>query len=236
MNAKKIKDGQMLENVTVTAKAKTDIEKKEKLYVGGLFSGDGKGFDVVNDRTAVSSFNVFQYLQGKVAGLQIISNGANTQLSWRGGTPAVYLNEMQTDISQVASINMADVGYIKVISPGSAGAISNSGSGVISVYLRKGGDVVNSPEDSKLGVVRLRGYSAVKQFYLPDYATPGNEGFYDDLRVTLYWNPMIILEKSKKRFRFQFYNNDVSTRFRVVMEGINEDGKLVHVEKVVSKN
>ena len=179
---------------------------------------------------------MFQYLQGKVAGLQITSTGANTQLSWRGGTPAIYLNEMQSDVSQVANINMSDVGYIKVISPGSAGAISNSGSGVIAVYLRKGGDVVNSPEDSKLGQVRLRGYSAIKEFYHPDYSTAGSEGFYDDLRATLYWNPMIVLDKSKKRFRFQFYNNDATSRFRLVMEGINNDGKLVHVEKVISKN
>lgn len=235
MAAKKYKDAKMLENVTVTAKAKTAIEKLEQQYVGGLFTGDGKGFDVINDKSAISSFSVFQYLQGKVAGLQITASGATPSLSWRGGSPAIYLNEMQTDVSQVASLSMSDIAYIKVLSPGSAGAVANSGNGVISIYTRKGGDVQKS-DDSKIGVVRIMGYSGVKQFSFPDYANPETDTFYDDRRTTLYWNPFVMLDKTKKRFKFQFYNNDITSRFRIVLEGINDEGKLVHVEKVVSKN
>jgi len=95
---------------------------------------------------------------------------------------------------------------------------------------------MNSSVDSKLGVVKLNGYSAIKHFYSPDYASHDTDVLYEDVRKTLYWNPFIILDKTKKRFKFQFYNNDLTTRFRVVMEGINEEGKLVHVEKVMTKN
>jgi hypothetical protein len=51
----------------------------------------------------------------------------------------------------------------------------------------------------------------------------------------LYWEPFIILDKTKKRFKIQFYNNDISKRFRVTMQGINTDGKMLYVEKLVEK-
>ena len=233
--AKKFKDAHVLQNVTVTAKAKTNLEKLDEKYASAMFSGDAKSFDLINDPFAGSSYSIFQYLQGKVAGLQITTGGANPSLSWRGGTPVFYLNEMQTDVSSIQSLNVSDVAYIKVFSPSSAGVISSSGGGVISIYTKKGGDAAQSGE-SRLGLVKLTGYSAIKQFYAPDYATASTDVYYDDLRTTLYWNPFIILDNTKKRFKFQFYNNDFTTRFRIVMEGINEEGKLVHVEKVMTKD
>jgi hypothetical protein len=233
--AKMHKDAHMLENVTVTAKAKSNLQKMDEKYASGLFGGgDAKSFDLVNDPFANSSFNIFQYLQGKVAGLQINASGANPTLSWRGSTPVLYLNEMQTDVSQIQSLSMQDIAFVKVFNPSAAGAIRSSGGGVISIYTKKGGDS-NIPGESKLGVVNLYGYSAVKEFYSPDYASSATDVLYEDLRKTLYWNPFIILEKSKKRFKFQFYNNDITSRFRIVLEGLNEEGKLVHVEKVVTK-
>ena len=54
------------------------------------------------------------------------------------------------------------------------------------------------------------------------------------MRSTLYWNPSIYLDKDRRRLRLQFYNNDITKRFRIVMEGINADGKLIHVEKEIS--
>jgi hypothetical protein len=39
------------------------------------------------------------------------------------------------------------------------------------------------------------------------------------------------MDKSEMKATVQFYNNDISKRLRVVLEGINEDGKLVRIEK-----
>jgi len=32
---------------------------------------------------------------------------------------------------------------------------------------------------------------------------------------------------------FVFYNNDISNKFRVVVEGMNQDGKLCHIEEII---
>ena len=82
--------------------------------------------------------------------------------------------------------------------------------------------------------MQMMGYSAIKEFYSPDYAVPNERDAYDDMRTTLYWNTSIILDKTRRRLRIKFYNNDITKRFRIVMEGLNAEGKLIHVEKEIS--
>jgi hypothetical protein len=222
----------MLENVTVTAKAKTAKDKMEEKYVSGLFSGDARGFDLVNDPLASGYMDIFQYLQGKVAGLQISGGGSSPTLSWRGGTPVLYLNEMQADPSMISSTPVSDIAYVKVFRPGES-MVSGGGGGVIAIYTRRGGDAQPDPNTKGLNYVQLAGYSPVKQFYSPDYAVASEKDRYDDVRTTLYWNPAIYLDRNRKRIRLQFYNNDITKRYRLIMEGMSSDGKLFHVEKEV---
>ncbi|MES2776801.1 MAG: hypothetical protein V4722_21660 [Bacteroidota bacterium] len=220
-----------LQNVTVTAKAKTPLQKMEEKYVSGMFNGDGRGFDLTSDPSAMASQSVFQYLQGRVAGLQINAAQNPPTLSWRGSSPGLFLNEMQADAQQIGNTPMSDIAYIKVFSPGQTGVLSNSAGGAIVVYTKKGED---RKSDAKgLDYLQLTGYSPVKEFYAPDYATSAAMNDVGDQRTTLYWNPYVVLNKARKRFKFQFYNNDVTKRYRLVVEGINDEGKLFHVEKLI---
>ena len=233
MRARREKE-QVLKEVVITGKAKSNEQKMEEKYASGMFAGgDSRNFDVVNDPFAASSQSIFQYLKGKVAGLQINSSGNPPSMTWRGGTPVFYLDEVQTDASFMSSLNMNDVAYVKVFSPGSAGVISSSGGGAIAVYTKKGGDRTDNDKGKGLDYVQITGYTPVKQFYSPDYATASLLNDLPALRTTLYWTPYILLDKNKKRIKIQFYNNDVTHRFRVVMEGVNANDKFVRVEKVI---
>jgi hypothetical protein len=226
---------QVLQEVVVKARVRSNEDKLDQKYASGLFSGgDSRNFDVANDPFAASSFSVFQYLQGKVAGLQITMNGGEPQLSWRGGKPVFYLDEMPADADMLNTVNMSDVAYIKVFSPSSVNAFSSSGGGAIVVYTKKGGE--GGTSNSKgLDFIQIAGYSPYKQFYSPDYATNPPNADLGDLRSTLYWNPFIFLNKNNRHFRYQFYNSDITHRFRIVLEGFNEDGRLVHIEKIVEQ-
>jgi hypothetical protein len=75
----------------------------------------------------------------------------------------------------------------------------------------------------------LAGYTSFKEFYNPQYETPG-DGPETDIRTTLYWNPYVITSKSSPRFRVQFYNNDVSNKLQIVLEGVNIEGKMTRTE------
>ncbi|HEX9511048.1 MAG TPA: hypothetical protein VF939_11245 [Puia sp.] len=227
-----------LESVTVKGRVKTDAEKLDEKYASGMFSGgDAYTFDLINDPYAVSMMDIFQYLQGKVAGLQIVTGngpGGAPSLSWRGSTPSLYLNEMQVDASQLQSTSVSDVAMVKVFRPGSGVGFGGGAGGVIAVYTKKGGDEKRSDANFKgLDRVLLTGYSSMKEFYVPNYSESSAQNEQEDLRTTLYWKPFVLTDKDNKKVNIVFYNSDITKKIRIVLEGINEDGKLSHVEKII---
>lgn len=220
-----------LEAVVVKSKAKTPVQILDEKYASGLFSGgDGYQFDLVNDPFANGARDIFTYLQGRVAGLQI-QTGATPSLQWRGGTPQLYVDEVPTDPSFVSSLNVTDVAYIKVFRPPFMGS-SNGGSGAIVIYTRKGNDT-KQEAGSGLANNKVYGYTAIREFYAPNYSSFSQQNEQRDIRTTLYWNPSVLLSAQKKSTVLTFYNNDVSKGFRVVIEGIAKDGRLTHVEQIM---
>lgn len=221
-----------LSEVVVKSKTKTKMEVLDETYASGLFSrGDGYSFDLT-DGTSLA-LDILTYLQGKVAGLQITGNGPTASLSWRGGVPDIYLNEMRSDVSMVSSIPVADVAYIKVFRPPFFGTGGGGGSGAIVVYTKKGGGTSKGGQNVKgMESAILAGYSRFKEFYNPVYDKT-SAAFEPDTRNTLYWNPYIITNKRSPRYKVEFYNNDVSTKLMIVLEGINAKGKMTRQIKVL---
>ena len=218
----------ILETVTIKRKTKSPVEILDEKYASGMFqSGDGYQFDVVNDPFAASAFNIFSYLQGKVPGLQVNTSSNPPSLTWRGGAPGIYLDEMQANADMISTISVSDVAYIKVIRPPFMGA-SGGANGAIAIYTRRGGDVQRT-EGKGLSKNTVTGYTAIRQFYSPDYAT-FKEG-YDkrDLRTTLYWNPEIMTAPGNNKVLLTFYNNDITESFKIVLQGMTKDGRLANV-------
>ena len=221
-----------LENVTVKSKGKSPTQLLEEKYASGMFSGgDGYQFDLINDPFASSALNIFTYLQGKVAGLQVNASGANPSMQWRGGSPQLYLDQTPVDASFISSLNVSDVAYIKVFRPPFMGGF-NGANGAIAIYTRRGNDI--KPEPGKgLANNKVFGYSSIKEFYSPNYATFNTRNEQRDIRTTLYWNPSVITAPQKNQVVLSFYNNDVSGAFRVIIEGMTRDGKLAHIEQMM---
>ncbi|MDR3714940.1 MAG: hypothetical protein P4L51_19175 [Puia sp.] len=229
---KKIKT---LASVTVVGRTKTDAQKLDEKYTSGLFSGgDAYSYDLVNDPFANSYTDIFAYLQGKVAGLQISTIGPTPSMSWRGSTPALYLNEMQVDVSAIQSTPVTDIAMVKVFRPGSGIGFGGGGGGTIAIYTKKGGDEHrNDPSLKGLEHTLLTGYSPVREFPVPDYSDGNPLNEIEDVRSTLYWKPYVLTDKDNRKVTIQFYNNDVSKKLRIVLEGINEDGKLSRIVKIL---
>ena len=223
---------QTLESVTVTARQKSKKQLLDEQYTTGFFSaGDAYSFDVSDDLTAQGAMSVLNYLQGKVAGLQITGVGTQAQMSWRGGVPSLFLNEMTSDLSMVQNLNMSDIAYIKVFRPPFFGAQGGGSGGAIAVYTKKGANVYNN-DVKGLDFATISGYNSDKEFYSPDYSRYDERHTDADYRATLYWNPFILTDKSSRRQLFTFYNNDVTRKFRVVIEGCDEQGRLTRIEKI----
>lgn len=226
-NQKKV---QTLATVEVRAQQKSKKEKMEAEYTSGLFTGDGMTFITEDDPFANGSMNVFNYLQSKVAGLQITTGGSAPTLSWRGGTPDLYLDQMQMDASSLQSIPMSDVAMVKVFRPPFFGGFGGGSGGAIAVYTKKGG--AGNQAVKGLDAATIHGYSEMKEFYSPDYLTPDPAHAEDDFRTTLYWNPFVYTDKDHRRLVLSFYNNDITKRMRIIIEGCNTEGKLTRIEKI----
>jgi hypothetical protein len=223
--------GHVMQTVVITAKGKAPVQVLDEKYTSGLFKGgDGYQFDLVNDPSATSYTNIFTYLQGKVAGLQINTSTNPPSLSWRGGTPSVFLDEMQTDLDMVSNIPVTDVAYVKVFRPPFMGGYGGS-NGAIGIYTRRGGDQTSTGKG--LASNTVTGYSPIKQFYSPNYDSFDPQNDHLDIRTTLYWNPLLTSTQKNKKIKLNFYNNDVTKSFRVVIEGMTKDGLLTHFEQIM---
>jgi hypothetical protein len=222
----------MMETVTVRAKQKAPVQVMDEKYTSGMFSGgDGYQFDLVNDPFASSSLSIFTYLQGKVAGLQITTGAGTPSLTWRGGSPVIFIDEMQSDPEMVSGIPVNDIAYIKVFRPPFMGS-SSGGSGAIAIYTKRGDEAKDTRSGGMSSNVVV-GYTQIKQFYSPNYERYDARNENKDLRTTLYWNPQVISGGKKNTIRLSFFNNDISNSFRVVIEGMTQEGLLTHYEEIM---
>jgi hypothetical protein len=227
----KIDRGEIMKTVVITATKKSPEKVLDEKYTSGLFKGDdGYQFDLVHDATATSYSDIFTYLQGKVAGLQINTTTSPPSLSWRGGSPSVFLDEMQTDADMLSGVPVSDIAYVKVFRPPFMGGFGGS-AGAIAIYTRRGNDQVS--DKGGLPSNTIAGYTPIKQFYSPNYDSFDPRNDHLDIRTTLYWNPLLTTNQKNKTIKLHFYNNDVSKAFRVVVEGMTADGLLTHYEQIM---
>ena len=238
----KIRSTTTLKDVIVTSrlKPKTKLDIADEKYTSGAFSFEGKyKVDIVNDPAAYSYLDIFKYLEsrGGVAGLevsvpdQVSASAAPYVITIRGQAPSLYLNEMPTDIGAIVSIPMSDIAYVKVFSTPFVLAAGGGFGGAIAVYTKRGDEkqeLFNTVDEKKI----LIGYTKYQEFFSPNYSD-SVKSFAPDARTTLYWNPYILTNSKSPKVQLEFYNNDISKRFRVVLEGINADGKLAHIEKII---
>ena len=219
-----------LETVQLKSRTKSLKEKMDEEYTSGFFSGgDGYTFTTEDDPFAKSAQSVLQYLQGKVAGLQISTTG-DGGATWRGSATSFFLNEVTAQVQSLQSINMNDVAMIKVFRPPFFGAMGGGAGGAIAVYTKKGAS--NNSNVKGLPFATINGYSVVKEFYSPDYEK-NPEADVKDYRTTLYWNPNLYFDKTTRRVTIPFFNSDNCKKIRVTIEGINEAGLMTREEKII---
>jgi len=233
-------NGLMLEGVTIRVQKKSAAEQVEEKYTSGMFSGDAtRAIDLVNNDEALPYNNIFDYLQNRVNGLQVINDGAEygvyfrqtSTISSMGNPPVtIFLDEIETDVSVVAAIPANQVALVKLYSS-FAGAAGNAPGGVLAIYTKKGEDYGKS--GSYANVAIYNGYSVVKEFYAPDYREEQKTNKADN-RITIDWRPNIFINSIDPRIPVSFYNTDRTKKFKVVVEGMTTSGKLICLEKLVT--
>ena len=97
-------------------------------YCSGLFkSADGNIIDVLNETSAATYLNVLDWLQGRVAGLQIYKSRTGVSIPYiRGSQARIFVDEMPMDPGFLTMLPVADIAIVKVIKAPFAGSFGNA--------------------------------------------------------------------------------------------------------------
>ena len=241
--------GYKLADVTVkTRKWKNDpLLLMDEKYTSGIFRGGSNAFafDILNDPGAYVKGDILNYLISKVPGLSLDypkggKGGGIKRLFFRNtAVTRIYINDNPlpvdpadgTAYTDVQNLNINDIAYVKwydmyPLYPSDP---------ALAIYLKKGDEISAKDLEGGLPKINIQGYATTKEFYAPDYGIPDNKRPALDQRTTIYWQPYIITGKTNHTATISFYTNDISSNLFLVLEGMNEAGKLVYIEKYISE-
>jgi len=242
---KKFNEEKTLNSVVIKTNSRRNwqndpLVKMDGKYASGMFSGGATGYavDVLHDEKSWTKLDIYNYLRTAMPSL-LIGNFNLTEgraLTYSGKRVLVYIDEHEMTTSDLENLSLSQVAYIKLIPYFLGSGPEAGGAGLqpaLSIYTRKGDDLIDRrPTDKDLGLVKIAGYSPIKEFYSPDYSQT-NTAAGTDARTTLLWMPYVLTDKANRRIPITFYNNDFTKRMRIVLEGINDDGKMIRIEKIV---
>jgi len=225
-----------IEEVKIKVDRKNKTKKLNDALSSPLFkSMNEMVFDFVNDSNMIGGNNILQWLQGRVPGLQISSQGPFPTAKMRGGTVDLFLDEMRVDASQISMISVSDVAMIKVMRGFFAGSIGGGGNGAIAIYTKRGGitgSVSDTGQSGSLKEMKLKGYDREEPFNNSLYENVQSAGSGTDTRSTLYWNPNLQKEETGSA-KIRFYNNDTAKEFRVIIIGFDPEDTPLYYNEVI---
>ena len=126
-----------ISQVQVSKKSRSEVLNDQ--YTSGLFSTvDGTIFDIENENVQ-AYFNILDWLEGRVAGLQVFVTRSGSRIPViRGNVATIFVDEIRMDPSFLNALSTNDIAMIKVIKGPFAGAIGNGAGGTIAIYTYKG--------------------------------------------------------------------------------------------------
>jgi hypothetical protein len=221
------KDGRMLKTVNIKArriKPKPDMSNSSNLHGGGN-ADQVIMADQMGDGPDLSS-----RLLGKINFVTFGRDGSPINMRGKVSKMAVIVDGITLSGDHLNDITAADVYSVEVLRSGFATNIYGSslpGDGALVITTKRGVPPVDPASVHPVGLVALPyiGYYKSKSFYTPKYGSPKKADMPEDVRSTVYWNPNILTDKDGKA-SFKYFNNDSKGTYRVVVEGIDDDGKL----------
>jgi TonB-dependent SusC/RagA subfamily outer membrane receptor len=209
-------------NEVVVKGKKTDKKTDDGNF--RMYGSPDYSIDVTDQMTGYS--DIFQLLQGRVAGLTITGTYPNLSFSSRGsrGEPLFLLDGTPVDIEFIATLSVTEVDKVEVLKNGASSAIfgMRGGNGVISVFTKHG--YASSPKAAFHSInQKITGYYQSRTFYSPNYDTKVPDNEKPDLRSTIYWQANIVTDAGGNA-TVTFIHSDSKTPVNIIAEGITNEG------------
>lgn len=213
-------------NRTILLDEVSIVEKRKPTYESANLAGAGFADAVITAKELETAFSLSQYMQGRIAGIQI----RNGQAFARNSQTPMAINVdgmmMDGDSFNLDDIIVQDIETVEVLKNIANTAIYGlrGGSGVLIINTKRGGGI-RQVNDYTPGLVNYspKGYAAVREFYSPKYDVKPDSR--PDLRTTVFWEPQMVSDTSGKA-KISYFNTDVPGVYRIVVEGIDVNGNL----------
>lgn len=229
-----MKTGISLKQVDV--KSKKSVSPAPQLTHSSNLNGPGEADQVIMGDKLVGCANLIDCLVGLIrGGVRYSGNppviySLRTPVELRGSTKpmAVILDGVVTDQSALTLISYTDVSSIEILKSSQYLAVygSQASGGAIVINTKRGDEAISSVSvEPGLTLYTFRGFYKAREFYSPKYTPSAQVNAKSDLRTTIFWKPVSITDKYGNA-SFDFYNSDGTGSYRVVVEGIDQDGNI----------
>ena len=148
----------------------------------------------------------------------------------RGSVPALFVDEMQTDIDRIRGLPISDIAMVKVFRGIFFGA-SGGSTGAIAIYTLRGDTRQAFPARSLPSNI-IAGYRKATVLFSPDHSKRLMENIRDK-RDILFRRDLLTPDENSKAV-IRFYNNEVTKDFRIRVIGIANNAEPVYLEKIIS--
>ena len=209
------------------------VSKKPDLSGSANLHGGGNADQVLmgNDFTACNTLE--DCLNGKLLGVMFRDGkpyNMRRQNHLSAVAPmAIILDGAPLQDFSVNDINPNDVYSIEVLRSAAGSAIygSSAPNGALIITTRRGNDPKYQTSEAPSGLIlyAYRGYHKARVFYSPRYEHQSTPDHPYDARTTIYWTPNILTDKDGNA-SLEFFNADTRGTYRVVIEGIDDEGKI----------
>ena len=161
--------------------------------------------------------------------------GDPTIQTWTGGLgPLIYIDDVESHAEELLILEPANIKSIEYFKHNDPRLLAyrwdGPTRGVLAVRL-KPGYAGRRGKPLSMATVQQQGWKPRVEFYSPQY-TDKSHKTRPDHRTTLYWNPKVETDANGKA-TVRFYASDISKRYLVTLEGVSNDGTIVHQQQVI---
>ncbi|MBR2113468.1 MAG: hypothetical protein IJ929_02210, partial [Prevotella sp.] len=190
-----------------------------------------------DDNPRLNNFNSMEILLSTL-GLKVGRDDDNNYKisSWTlaGTGPLIYIDDVESNAEELMFLepaNLKSIEYFKHNDPRLlAYRWDGPTKGVLVVRL-KPGYAGRRGKPLSMAFVQQQGWHPDVAFFSPQY-TDKNQKTRPDHRTTLYWNPKVKTD-ANGHATVRFYASDISKRYLVTLEGVGNDGTIVHHQQII---
>jgi hypothetical protein len=164
------------------------------------------------------------------------------QIRYRSGTvtramqgPGIFIDEFRSNMEELMMLQPETIESIEWFDHVGAANMTIYGwnvstSGLLLVR-QKPGLKGRAFRPISMATVHQQGWKPSVEFYSPQYPDPAAKT-RPDHRTTLYWNPKVETDE-KGHASVRFYASDISKRYLITLEGVSNDGTIVHHQQII---